>query len=263
MSRYIPTKFAPKLYSDWYSLIAKLPAEKQAEVIRAIFQYPDFTPSGVDCWDFLASRLDDQYQVFLKRKVERTEAAKKGAEARWGKKDDDSEIPNRRTTDSKIESVSRFAELAGDDSDILDALRYADSGLSVFLATGEGYEDALSRTEREFVDRGDVRNICDWHKKLQAPKLKPIHDENFERFWANFPGQRKCDKGKCLIKFRVIVKGGVDPELLIQKAADYSKTDEVKRKYAAIPMTWLNQSQWELDYSAAAQSKNKKTEVPL
>jgi hypothetical protein len=93
MAKYIPTNFAPRLYIDWYLLINKLSAEKQAEIMRAIFEYPNYTPDNIDCWDFLSSRLKDQYERFLSNKQKRTEAAKKGAASRWGndsieKKDD-------------------------------------------------------------------------------------------------------------------------------------------------------------------------------
>lgn len=269
MSRYIPAKFAPKLYSDWYLLIKKLSPTKQAEVIRAIFEYPDFTPDGVDCWDFLSSRLDDQYQRFIKNREARTEAAKKGAESRW-RKDDDSEIPNS-PTDSKIESVvSIFAEFT-DDEEIIATLNDTKSDLYKFLQTGNGScYDAMSEKEKKFADLSSVREKTIWHRKINKPipakskKKSADTSELFERFWANFPSQRKCDKAKCAIRFHNIVAGGISAELIIQKAADYAATDEVKRKFAAMPMTWLNQERWNLDFSAAAQQKKNDTgENPL
>jgi len=197
MARYIPTSFAPRLYNDWYLLIKKLPIEKQTEVIHAIFEYPNYIPTDVDCWDFLSSRLNEQFQQFLSNKEKRTEAAKKGASSRWSDRDNDSQElkpDENSTTHSKSESVSPFIELT-EDPEIINALKNKESGLSIFLETGAGYEASLTKEECIFADQKEVRALCKWHKDLMSvsKQIKKFTQPTLEE-WLDYCKELNLDE---------------------------------------------------------------------
>lgn len=162
------------LEQDIFLSISDLdPAEQQA-IIKAIGFYPNQPKDGwpkSNTWEGIRRILD--HRLEMKQRI--AERNRINGMKHTGKRDN-SEMPNdgaeiaqsqKSATDSKNESIMKNPFIAlTDDPDIIAALKNPTSGLFIFLETGQGYDDALSRPEREFADRGDVRALCPWHREL-------------------------------------------------------------------------------------------------
>lgn len=68
----------------------------------------------------------------------------------------------------------------------------------------------------------------------------------FDDFWSIHPGKPQ-NKAGARKKFDQIVKSGVDPRVLSEKAGQYATFCRKTEKPPRLPCTWLNQRGWEDD----------------
>jgi len=148
--------------------MSDLSETEQVEIMRGVFNFPYPCKARSATWKKIQELIQGQIhqnQITQKRKSN-------SALRRWQKK-------RGEPTDSLLESVveSDFAAMTEND-ELKNTLTNPNSALSVFLATGEGY-DELSIPEQQFVDQGKIRNKCKWHLNITyQPKL-----ETWMAFW--------------------------------------------------------------------------------
>lgn len=160
--------------TSWFRFLSDLPADEIKKISQMIWDYSNGhteCASQTGAWEVMKDIIDKKIESNRRRAEQNRINGMKHTRKR-----DNSEIPNdgaeiaqsqKSATDSKNESVVKNPFIAlTDDPDIIAALKNPTSGLFIFLETGQGYEDALSRPEREFADRGDVRALCPWHREL-------------------------------------------------------------------------------------------------
>lgn len=159
---------------SWFRFVSDLSPQECQKVCREVWNYATGNPkyeSESGAWEVMKDIIDKKIESNKRRAAQNRINGMKHT----GKRDNP-EIPNdsaeiaqsqKSTTDSKNESAIKNPFIAlTDDPDIIAALKNPTSGLFIFLETGQGYDDALSRPEREFADRGDVRALCPWHREL-------------------------------------------------------------------------------------------------
>lgn len=84
--------------------------------------------------------------------------------------------------------------------------------------------------------------------------IKEIYKEKFEKFWIEYPRQRRGNKEKAYRAYcRVIKEGRATPEKLLEAAKDYAVSDEVKRGYAKGCEAWLNDDRFNIEYKKQEQ----------
>ena len=182
--------------SYWFRFLEELPPAEIVKVVHAIWQYAegqevDMPDTAI--WATVKQGIDEE----LRAKQELIEKKRAAAYARWHK-----ETPTEEGQGDWVaipmpaEPQNRFASLT-DDPEILSALADPASGLSVFLDTGQGYDDSLTRKECEFADRGDVRALCTWHKEIVAAtkavkKKRPTEPPTLDE-WLDFCAEKKLD----------------------------------------------------------------------
>lgn len=164
-----------KINASWFRFLEELPAEEIKKVIRAIWDYtqgkevPDIHSAA---WETIKASIDSEIQ----HKAEVSEKRRNAIKCRWDK---------IKKTSSEVEVIepkeNKFSSLT-DDLSIWNELEKPDSVLSVFLATGSGY-DELNIAEREFVDRPDVRKLCPWYKEkpVQTRVIKDFVSPTLEQ----------------------------------------------------------------------------------
>ena len=159
-----------KINASWFRFLEELPADEIKKIVHAIWDYAQ--GNQVEniksaAWETIKASIDFETQ----HKKEISENRRKSANCRWHKTKELSEQSAPETQTEVIEPEiivpeNKFISLT-DNFEIRTALGNPDSAISVFLATGSGY-DELTIAEREFVDRADVRSNCRWHKEIQA-----------------------------------------------------------------------------------------------
>lgn len=77
----------------------------------------------------------------------------------------------------------------------------------------------------------------------------------FERFCKAYPKRKGADpRAPAENKFKVAIKNGEDPEIIIAAARQYAAEAEPNTPYIAQKETWLNQRRWE-DYREIAEAE--------
>jgi uncharacterized protein YdaU (DUF1376 family) len=71
--------------------------------------------------------------------------------------------------------------------------------------------------------------------------------EGFERFWEQFPKQRKGNKEKALSAYRNAIKRSTEEEIH-EGTVRYAASDEVLRGFAKGAAAWLNDDRWRNEY---------------
>ena len=68
---------------------------------------------------------------------------------------------------------------------------------------------------------------------------------SFDDFWKSWPaGMRKVNKKGCAAKWKRIIAEGADPSDVMRGLEAAKLTDDWRRGYVPLPMTWLNQERW-------------------
>lgn len=191
-----------KIDVSWFRFLADLPPDEIKKVVRAIWDYTHGDKNAASdsaAWETIKANIDAEIQ----RKKEISEKRRAAILARWNRVNTNPQpiaaepAPQPEVITPEIVGKSPF-EILTDDLTILTALRNSESGLSVFLATGAGY-DELSSTEREFADRGDVRAMCPWHKEIKeatkAVRRKPFTPPTMDE-WLDFCREKNLNLEK-------------------------------------------------------------------
>lgn len=82
------------------------------------------------------------------------------------------------------------------------------------------------------------------------------YSSDFDKFWEVYPKQRRTKKQEAYRKWKQALKRA-DSRLLIQRALDYSNSDQGRSEFAVMPSVWLNGAMWE--DSAEAWVRTSKT----
>lgn len=77
---------------------------------------------------------------------------------------------------------------------------------------------------------------------LPSKKISKGSEES-ERFWRQWPKDRRCEKPKFLKEFQIAIKK-TTPECLLDSLSRYLKTPEVLGGFAPYPAKWLKQERW-------------------
>ena len=78
-------------YSSWYKVVKDLPAEIKIEIYEATIEYglygttTELTPMANIAFGFIKDDIDRNAKTYEGIKKQRSEAGRKGSEARWGK----------------------------------------------------------------------------------------------------------------------------------------------------------------------------------
>lgn len=189
--------------TSWFRFLSDLPADEIKKITRLIWDYSNGNAdanSDAGAWEVMKTIIDKK----IESNARRAEQNRINGAKNTGRKNKEisqlepvvSKMENTETpaNENKTEPVvNPFVELT-DDPEIIEALTDANSGLSVFLATGQGYDDSLTRAEREFADRDDVRAKCKWHKELMAAskQIKKFAKPTLED-WLDFCREKNLD----------------------------------------------------------------------
>ena len=190
-----------KINASWFRFLEELPADEIKKIVHAIWDYAQ--GNQVEniksaAWETIKASIDFETQ----HKKEISENRRKSANCRWHKTKELSEQSAPETQTEVIEPEiivpeNKFISLT-DNFEVRTALGNPDSAISVFLETGARY-DELSKAEREFVDRADVREKCAWHKEIQAAtreiKKKPFTPPTIEE-WLDFCREKNLNLDK-------------------------------------------------------------------
>lgn len=193
-----------KIDASWFRFLADLPSDEIKKVVRAIWDYTHGNKvEKIDsaAWETIKASIDYEIQ----RKKEISEKRRAAILARWHKNNQsidpqsepEPQIQKEIIEPEIIKPKNIFISLT-DDLTIRTQLENPDSAISVFLDSGSRY-DELSMSERDFVDRPDVRSLCGWHKEIQAETKRikrkkfvpPTIDE-----WLDFCRDKNLDLGK-------------------------------------------------------------------
>lgn len=190
--------------SYWFRYLSELPPADMQKIAHAIWQYgngnTDVDAHDCAAWGEIKKAIDDQIKANEEERIAKqilSEKRRAAVMVRWHK-----ETPKEEDQGDLVAiplpdvPQNRFAALT-DDPEILSALADPASGLSVFLDTGQGYDDSLTRKECEFADRGDVRALCTWHKEIMATtkavkKKRPTEPPTLDE-WLDFCTEKKLD----------------------------------------------------------------------
>lgn len=202
-----------KINIDCTALMAllELPKEEQRKINRALMSYPDipekYQPES-GAWlllkQILDAKIESNQRVAERNRINGAKHVSKKQESTNELEYPTVEITEQQNIEPEIEESqpeiippNRFVSLTND-WDIVYALNDSKSDLSVFLETGGGY-DSLTKKEREFADRGDVRALCTWHKEIvaatKAVRTKPFRPPTLEE-WLHFCREKNLDLDK-------------------------------------------------------------------
>jgi len=180
------------LDSTLFLAVLDLPTPEQHKIIKALATYPNI-PSGEEpesnTWTAIKIKIEEYLEK--RERIAQRNRINGAKNAKNYIQEPDCAEP----TPAPV-AENRFAALT-DDPEILSALADPASGLSVFLDTGQGYDDSLTRKECEFADRGDVRALCTWHKEIVAAtkavkKKRPTEPPTLDE-WLDFCAEKKLD----------------------------------------------------------------------
>lgn len=183
-----------KIDSSWFRFLTDLPSEEIKKIARAVWDYAngkDVEIINSAAWETIKASIDSEIQ----HKKEVSEQNRNNVMKRWHPENVETNEPEPEVVTPEIVSKNPF-EILTDDPDLLTALQNPESGLSVFIENGSGY-DELTSAEREFVDRGDVRKMCPWYKEKQDKPQKrksfvpPTLDE-----WLDYCREKNLDMAK-------------------------------------------------------------------
>lgn len=175
--------------TDWFAFIQDLPKDEQYEVLCGIVGFPAPCNAKSNAWKKINELLQLQEE---KKRIAKMKMAQKKREY-WAKKKnaeyvaeqpapdpipEPAPVPVEVVTEEKNipEVENPFLNLT-ENPEIIQALKNPESELCLFLSTGQGYDDALTKDERAFVDRVDVRSHCLWCK---TPEPKPKKGINLD-----------------------------------------------------------------------------------
>ncbi len=89
---------------------------------------------------------------------------------------------------------------------------------------------------KDNVDKSDKDKKSKSKDKSEHPR--------FAEFWDAYPPGRKTKRARASESFTKAVAEGTDPEVLIDAAAEYARSDEGQGDYVKMPSTWLNGQCW-------------------
>ena len=58
-------QFAPHIYPEWGELFANLSDKQNAEILKAITQFPNYEPENNPIWNFIKSQIEKDYEIFI------------------------------------------------------------------------------------------------------------------------------------------------------------------------------------------------------
>lgn len=154
-------------------------------------------------------------------------------------------IPTTSSTGST--STTPTTSSSGYESLMAKDTHYEDNPL---LVVSEQTTDALSAGKSGEAEENSAMN-------QHSPEWKNAKTDleiGFCKFWDAFPSTRKRAKPACWKKWKKIHPDSALVEKMLQTIEAFKKTDEWKRGFAPMPLTWLNQGRWEDDVSENARS---------
>lgn len=60
-------QFAPHIYPEWGELFANLSDKQNAEILKAITQFPNYEPENNPIWNFIKSQIEKDYEIFVEK----------------------------------------------------------------------------------------------------------------------------------------------------------------------------------------------------
>lgn len=81
MRKYIPATFQPTIRQDWAGILSYISDQEKAEILTAIFKYPNIECKSKFWLETIKPDLDLQYENFKRS----CEAKSRGIRNRWGK----------------------------------------------------------------------------------------------------------------------------------------------------------------------------------
>lgn len=186
---------------SWLRFLADLPPDEIKNVLHAVWDYANgdkTAGSDTAAWYTIKAQIDDE----LQRKEQISEKRRAAIMTRWNKVVQEPAVESNEIVEPATNSISEFVDnrfvSLTNDLDIVYALNDPKSDLSIFLETGAGY-DSLTKKEREFADRGDVRALCTWHKEIVAAtkvvQKKPFRPPTLDE-WLDFCREKNLDLDK-------------------------------------------------------------------
>jgi hypothetical protein len=108
-------------------------------------------------------------------------------------------------------------------------------------------------TSRDIADKAQPQELFEDLPKLQRRKPEAPTSAQiaawFDRFWQAYPARKGNPKQPAFVKFEAKVKGGADPEQIIDGARRYADAMRGEdSQFVAHAATWLNQERWSTDY---------------
>lgn len=218
-----------------FQLMGSLSKDEQCELIKIMGSYPKNRDCSIPFWGTIRTIFDKK--LILNRQL--SAYAMIGAATRWSS--------NKETNDNFIEKELEQVEqnpfiLLTANEEIHNAIRNPQSSISQFIENGSCYNE-LTRDETEFVDRGDVRKLCEWSKCPIEKKDKeketiiPTIEE-----WLLYCRDKKLDEKRMKTAYEGYaianwkdsngkrIKNWKQKILHVWCAQEYNSTQENKRK---------------------------------
>ena len=152
-------------YSSWYTVIKDLPAEIKLEIYEATIEYglygttTELTPMANIAFGFIKDDIDRNAKTYEEIKKQRSEAGRKGSEARWGK-------PSQNNDgDQPVESDSTPSQPITDDNNQSQNIANDGKTSQSIANDGKKWQSIANDGKKWQTMANDSNEWQKWHNK--------------------------------------------------------------------------------------------------
>lgn len=202
-------------YSSWYKVVKDLPTEIKIEIYEATIEYglygtiTELTPMANVAFGFIKDDIDRNTKTYEEIKKQRSEAGKKGSEARWGKtsKNNDGDqlqpiedvnnpsqdIANNNTPSQSIANDSKiWQDMANDNNGWHNKNKNKNENKNNSLSLTLSQSDIPSETEKEREDFV-FKNLFWLNRKKPKEETQRLIDNYQSQGWRKANGREITD----------------------------------------------------------------------